>query len=168
MLSWKGAKKLLKATYAMALAVAVLLSSSVSTFAADISTTNEEMSEAVEMESVSRAGVTYGGNTYPYPSVSSMLRIDTSWKTVAYSSTGFNCNVEIGSYNTGFHGFAVAKTNIRMLAKDGRVIWEEEAAIRGDGVSRVFICGSDVYTIQIRTQNGDGTAYACQTTRPAN
>ena len=161
-------KKVLRVTYAMALAVAVLFSSSVSSFAVESATVNTEVSEATVAESVSRAGVTYGGNTYPYYSLSTMLKIDTSWQTIAYSSTGFNCNVEIGSYNTGFYGFGVAKTNIRMLAKDGRVIWEEAAAITGDGVSRVFICGSDVYTIQLRTQSGTGSAFACQTKREAN
>ncbi len=104
--------------------------------------------------------VTTYANRYPYPSAGNALSINTSWKTIASSTTGFNCDVWIASYNLGTIGLVVAPSDIRMLGKSGNVVWQESGAVAGNGAQRQFWCGSDVYTIQIRTQTGTGTAYA--------
>ncbi|MCI8548723.1 MAG: hypothetical protein HFJ38_07570 [Bacilli bacterium] len=105
-------------------------------------------------------------NSYPYSSTK-MLVTSTSWKTIASSTTGFNCNVYIKCKNTSLSGWTVVPCDIRMLGKNGNALWEEKGAIAGLG-DRVFSCGSDVYTIQIKTQAGSGTAYAYQTTQAAD
>lgn len=102
------------------------------------------------------------GNNYPYNS-SKQLQTSTSWKTVASSTKGFNCNVMIKCENTVFVGFHISRNHIRMLGKNGNILWEEEGAIDGSS-KRIFKCGSDVYTIQIRTESGKGLAYAYETT----
>lgn len=104
--------------------------------------------------------VTPYANRYPYPSAGNALSINTSWKTIASSTTGFNCDVWIGSYNTGTIGLVVAPSDIRMLGRSGNVVWQESGAVAGNGAQRQFWCGSDVYTIQIKTQTGTGMAYA--------
>lgn len=104
-------------------------------------------------------------NSYPYQF--NRLATSTSWKTIASSTTGFNCNVYIECWNTTTSGTVVAPCDIRMLSKNGNVVWEEKGAINGVG-HRIFWCGSDVYTIQIKTQAGHGTARAYQTTQSAD
>lgn len=76
----------------------------------------------------------------------------SAWTTIATSTTGFNCNVKISALNGGLP----ATTSIRMLGKDGSVVWEEHQAISFSS-SRIFWCGSDVYKIQARFTNGVGT-----------
>lgn len=122
---------------------------------------------AFAAESSSNSAVTSGynkvtpyANNYPYPSAGNALSITTSWKTIASSTTGFNCNVWIASYNTGTIGLIVAPSDIRMLGRSGNVVWQESGAVAGNGAQRQFWCGSDVYTIQIKTQTGTGMAYA--------
>ena len=102
-------------------------------------------------------------NSYPYPSMGRALVTTTSWKKIAESNTGFGCNVYIKCSNTATSGFGVVPSDIRMLGKNNNIVWEESGAIPGQG-SRIFICGKDVYEIQIRTQAGQGTAYAYETT----
>ena len=89
--------------------------------------------------------------------------INTSWKTIATSSPGFNCNVYIKCMNTTFlpNSWTVSPTDIRMLGKNGKVIWSESSAVPGQG-NRTFWCGSDVYTILARCQTGTGTIYIRQ------
>ena len=102
-------------------------------------------------------------NSYPYPAPGSTLSTSTSWKKIASSTTGFNCNVYIKCMNTVINDWGVIPCDIRMLGKNGNVLWSESGAIHGFG-DRIFVCGSDVYEIQIRTQAGVGTAYAYETT----
>lgn len=86
--------------------------------------------------------------------------INTTWKTVAVASSGFNCNVYINCRNTAFlpNSWTVSPTDIRMLGRNGNVVWEESGAVAGLG-NRTFWCGSDVYTIQARCQVGSGSLY---------
>lgn len=102
-------------------------------------------------------------NNYPYTSFTNALAINNKeWKAIDTSSTGFNCKVYIQCRNTKFmSNMSVAYGSIRMLDKDGNILWEEEKAVPGQG-SRVFKCGKDVYTILIKTQAGNGLAYATQ------
>lgn len=166
-------KKRLRKTFAFAIALAMLVCSNLSVLAAEPTATESSVVEWIEADkgivtTAVNSGVSTLSNIYDYPFYPRALNIDTTWKTIAYSTTGFGCNVAIASHNTAFVGLSVAKTDIRMLAKDGRVIWQESGAIRGDGVNRIFVCGTDVYTIQVRTQAGTGTAVANETTQAAN
>ena len=91
------------------------------------------------------------------------MSINTVWKEIAKSTDGFNCYVYIACYNTSPGSLTqVAASDIRMLDANGNVIWYEGGAVSGSG-SRIFFCGSDVYSIQIRTQTGKGTAFAYET-----
>lgn len=160
-------KKVLRVTYAMAIAVAVLFGSSVSSFAAESAVADTEVSEATVAESASTreyiAPVTPSpGNKFDYTSMGHARAYTTSWKTLATSTKGFNCNVYIQCMNYGLNGQGFAPSNIRMLDKNGKVLWSETGAVQGQGY-RVFACGSDVYTIQICTSLGGGSAWAYQT-----
>ena len=95
------------------------------------------------------------------------ITTSTSWKTLATSTTGFNCNVAVVNASTGTDGLGILRADIRMLGKSGNVVWEESKACPGYG-TRVFHCGSDVYTIQIKVAYGGGTAWAYETTDPAD
>lgn len=143
---------MIKRILGMALIVVMCLGFTSNAFAAESSSKSAVSSAYNE--------VTPYANNYPYPSAGKALSINTSWKTIASSTTGFNCNVWIASYNTGTIGLVVAPSDIRMLGKSGNVVWQESGAVAGNGAQRQFWCGSDVYTIQIKTQTGTGTAYA--------
>lgn len=108
-----------------------------------------------------QTSVSSRANSYPYPNLAYSLTTTTSWQTIATSSTGFNCNVFIKCMNTTTSGWGVVPSDIRMLGKSGNVVWSENGAVPGQG-NRTFWCGSDVYTIQIRTQAGYGVAIAYQ------
>lgn len=162
-------RKIFKAISSIVITVAMLSSAMVCLAAEDISFNSFGNYVSTTNTATSKYNVTsIDSNSFPYPSISHMMDIDTSWQTIASSSTGFGCNVEIASYNSSIVGFGVAKTDIRMLGKDEQVLWEGDGEILGDGERRIFICGNDVYYIQLRTQRGKGAAYACKTTQPAN
>lgn len=78
-----------------------------------------------------------------------------SWTTVASSKKGFNTDVYIKVINT-----SVSRNDIRMLDRYGRVVWEQEGAIGMNQSLAQFWCGSDVYTVQVKTQYGYGSATA--------
>lgn len=80
------------------------------------------------------------------------ITTSTSWKTLATSTTGFNCNVAVFNSSTGTDGLGILRADIRMLGKNGNVIWEETKACPGYG-TRIFRCGPDVYKIQIKVQH---------------
>ena len=96
------------------------------------------------------------------------LNLTTSWKTIAKSTSGFGCNVEIVCNTTGTDGFHPLYADIRMLDKNGKVVWSESKSCPGDGTGRIYRCGSDVYTIQVKVQHSGGTAWASKTSKPAN
>lgn len=162
-------KNNMRKTIAVICAMVLALCCSVPTFAADsaVPVANVEM-DATVTPTADAEVLSTRGNNYPYPSVSRTLSITTSWKTIASSTTGFGCNVAITSHNTSTIGLGPAKSDIRMLDRNGNQLWYENGAVLGTGVTRVFICGSDVYEIQIRTQTGKGEAYAYETTAAAN
>ncbi len=90
---------------------------------------------------------------YPY-STNHKLAIDSGWKEIASSDTGFNCKVYIYTIN-----YTTANNDIIMFDADYNVVWYEEAAITMSN-SRTFDCGSNVHHILIRTQLGTGHAFA--------
>lgn len=98
---------------------------------------------------VAHAAETYNGT----------IVTSTTWKTLASSTTGFNRNVTVFNSSTGTDGLGILRADIRMLGKNGNVVWSEAKACPGYG-TRQFWCGSDVYTIQIRVAHSSGTAYA--------
>ena len=83
----------------------------------------------------------------------------TSYKTIAYSTNGFNRNVKVFNASTSTDGLGILRADIRMLDRYGNIVWEEKKACPGYG-SRVFWCGSNVYKIQIKVAYGKGTARA--------
>lgn len=95
------------------------------------------------------------------------ITTSTSWKTLATSTTGFNCNVAIFNSSTGTDGLGILRADIRMLGKSGNVVWQESKACPGYG-TRIFWCGSDVYKIQIKVAHSSGTAKAYETTESPN
>lgn len=144
--------RMLKKVLGMALILVMSLSCTLNVFA----TENSNNSAVITANS----GIELYANNYPHSSVLNGLPVTTSWQTIASSTTGFNCTVWVGSYNTSNIGLNVTPSDIRMLGKSGNVVWELSGALRGNGSAGEFWCGSDVYKIQIRTQKGTGTAYA--------
>ncbi len=131
-------KKFFKSSVTFIIALAMLFTTNaISTFAAETSTINSESSVVME------SGISPYSNDYK----GHYHNITTSWKTIATSTTGFNCNVYIKCYGTD-----LSRLNIRMLGKNGNVVWSENGAVPGLG-SRTFWCGSDVYTIQASSQS---------------
>ena len=152
-------KYVFKSTMALALVLALVLSCTVAGFAAEIP--SNESNEFVQTVAEEATGTTISprSNQYEYG-----MSVSTSWKTVATATTGFNCYVYIKCMNTLINdNFEVVPCDVRMLDKSGNVVWYESGAVPGQG-SRIFWCGSDVYTIQIRTQGGLGTVYCYETT----
>ena len=93
--------------------------------------------------------------------------LSTSWKTIAKSTTGFDCNVAISCLVTGTDGLGAVRPDIRMLGRSGNVLWSESKSCPGLG-TRIYKCGPDVYEIQIRVSNGSGTARSYKTTQDPN
>ena len=93
------------------------------------------------------------------------VNISTSWTTVlsvsTSSSKGINSNVTISATTFTYNGLlSTVPCDIRLLGKTGDVLWSQDDAIPGSGANTVFWCGSDVYTVQIRTTAGNGIASA--------
>lgn len=148
-------KKALKLTVAIYLML--VLCGTVPVFATDSHTdATVNVVSAAKVKPVDNTFTTYS-NSFPYNSLGNALIVSTSWKTLATSTTGFNCNVFISCWNT-----AVYRCDVRMLGRNGNVLWSESGAIGGRD-NRIFKCGSDVYTIQVKTQGGTATVYAYQT-----
>ena len=78
------------------------------------------------------------------------ITTSTSWKTLATSTTGFNCNVAVVNSSTGTDGLGILRADIRMLG------------------TRIFWCGPDVYKIQIKVAHSSGTAWAYETSESPN
>lgn len=144
----------LRSLIAVAMVMALTMSS-VSAFASETNTNSEVTSVGFSTPDVPSTR----GNNYPYPSSSSSLYIsNTSWATIATSTTGFNCNVRIEGLVVGNYSI-----DVRMLDSSGNVVWSEYNAI--DTVStayRVFWCGSNIRTIQVKAHGGNGIAWAYQ------
>lgn len=87
--------------------------------------------------------------------------IDTSWTTVLSSAKGFNRNITVCATTFDFNGIlTTVPCDIRLLGKSGNEIWRKGSAVPGSGKETTFWCGSDVYTVQIRTTSGKGIASA--------
>lgn len=145
-------KKFFRATLAIIMACVMLVGGALSTSATTLP--NDNVVEVLAEKSY----------TTKYTSYGRALAISTTWKTIATSSTGFDCNVTINCRNIAvLEDFTIAKGLVRMLDKKGNVIWtsSDDYAVPGQG-SYEYYCGSDVYSIQIKTQNGGGSAWISQ------
>lgn len=96
-----------------------------------------------------------GNNHFPYTSSNKLRTNASNWQTIAYSDDGFNCKVYIECSN----GYVTSNSSIRMLGSDGHPVWEEIGAQPASG-GRTYNCGSNIYTIQIKNQTGNGYAWA--------
>lgn len=92
---------------------------------------------------------------FPYNSTYTMS-IDGNWRTIAYSTDGgLNCEVVIAATTKNDGNF-----DIQMLGASGNRLWYEENSL-SSFYPRTYQCGSDVYTIQIRSTNGEkGSGWA--------
>ena len=135
--------------------VMALTMSSVSAFASETNTNSEVASVGFSTPDTPSTR----GNNYPYPSSSSSLYVSsTSWATIATSTSGFNCNVRIEGLVIGNYCI-----DVRMLDSSGNVVWSESNAINTASTGyRVFWCGSNVRTIQVKGHSGNGIAWAYQ------
>lgn len=104
----------------------------------------------------------YAANHYNGPVTTS-----TTWSTLATSTTGFNCNVAVNNASTAFDGVGILRADIRMLGSTGNVLWSESKSCPGYG-TRVYWCGPDVYTLQIKVATGSGVARAWETDQDPN
>ena len=138
-------RKALKTTIAFLLIAVLLISTSITSFAATNDTTTQTRS------AISRIVFDGSGSDY--------LRINTSYQTIAHVdssySTGFNAEIVILVINNT----DISANDIKLLDKNGNWLWEEQPAIPREGI-RSFELGPDVYEIQIKTQSGEGWAYA--------
>lgn len=79
--------------------------------------------------------------------------VGSTWKKVASSTTGFNCNVKIASLGT-----TLGTVDVRLLGKNGNVLWTDYESF-GSLAYGIYWCGPDVYQIQVKyhSSNGKGT-----------
>ena len=139
--------KIKKATMALCLSMALLLGLSATAFAAEPATTKSVT------ETVSASSVSQRSNNYGYG-----VAINSSrWTTFATSTTGFNCYMYVYSLNA----YPGATTHIRMLGKNGNVLWTAYDAMPFRSENN-FWCGPDVYTIQAMTSAGGSSIYSHQ------
>lgn len=136
----------------IALAIMMVFGSTLSAFAA----TNEVVGTDATVESVE-------SSVQPRS-----INISTSWTTVlsvsTSSSTGINSDIIISANTFTSNGLlSTVPCDIQMLGKNGQLLWSKDDAIPGSGAHTEFWCGSDVYTVQIRTTAGYGTASAWKT-----
>lgn len=125
--------------------LALIMCLSVPAFAA-------EVPESAKNDITVSSTAEYGTSTFSNNYSSGGVYVDSkSWKTIATSSTGFNCNVKIASLGT-----SITTVDIQMLGKSGNVLWCEYESF-GSSSSRVYWCGSDVYKIQAKYHYGNGT-----------
>ena len=92
------------------------------------------------------------------------VTVSDEWTEIAYDTQGFNCNVEI----TGYLITLGHRIDVRMLDENGDELWAQNDSCPGLS-SRVYRCGADVYSIEVRVDPGvSGTAIALKTDKPAD
>lgn len=92
------------------------------------------------------------------------VEVTTQWKTVAKNTQGINGNVKVCCNVIG-----VTRVDVRMLGKNNNVVWSESNSCPALS-NRVYHCGADVYTVQVKvsTSSAYGTAFALKTSEPAD
>lgn len=145
-------KNTLKKTIVMFMIFTMLFGNTVSVSAAEFT---DFSSVAISFEE----STTVYSASYPYTSLSNALPITTSYKRLAYCSTsgsGFNCNLKVRCELNGISNRGV----IMMKGKSGNILWtaSSDNYVPSHG-SYTFWCGSDVYSIWIKTTSGYGNAW---------
>lgn len=141
-------KKFFRSTIAMALLATLVLGTTVSASAATNDTTCVESTVETAVDTNATARI-------------ASYNINTSWTTVLSSSSGFNRDVYIQATTFTYNGLVTTvPCDIRMLDKNGNVLWTGTGSVPGQNQKVSFWCGSDVYKVQIRTQAGNGIVYA--------
>lgn len=145
-------KNTLKKTIVMFMIFTMLFCNTVSVSAAEFT---DFSSVAISFEE----SATVYSASYPYTSLSNALPITTSYKRLAYCSTsgsGFNCNLKVRCELNGISNRGV----IMMKGKSGNILWtaSSDNYVPSHG-SYTFWCGSDVYSIWIKTTSGYGNAW---------
>lgn len=145
-------KKTLRATLVMVMVLAMMFGSTVSAIAAEDQTNSVS---PVSSES-NDSGISTYGITYPYTGYGDALPVNTSYQRIAYSNTGFNCSVTIRCELNGINNRGV----VMMKDKNGDILWtsSSEYYVPSHG-SFEYWCGSDVYSIWIKTTSGFGSAW---------
>jgi hypothetical protein len=147
-------KKFAKKIISLSLMITMLFCCTFSAFAAE---------KAVSANVYGRTSTSYSGdvalysNTYPYTSSTKALTIDSSaYKRLAYSNTGFNCYVKIRCSLNGLSN----RGSVILKGKSGNILWTTPSTdyVPSHG-SYTYWCGSDVYSIWIKTTSGFGTAW---------
>lgn len=141
-------KRFLRTTLVMALMAAMMVGTAIPSYAASndevCMNSNENAADAVTPRS---------------------MAITTSWKTIysvsTSSATGINRNISMWANTTSLTstGARVA-CDLKMLNRNGQRVWLGEGVVPGNSSTVSFWCGSDVYTVQIKTRGGTGTAFA--------
>lgn len=137
-------KNIHKKMVAIIMVLTFALGCNIMAYAAEVPASYEVVSDEF-----SEGAISPRGNTYESSGVAVTSK---DWKTVAKSTTGFGCNVQINTLNT-----LVNYVSVRMLGKNGNEVWSETNAIPFN-YSRVFECGTDVYEIQVRCVGKDNTS----------
>lgn len=140
-------KNICKKVIAIATMMALALSCNVAVNAAEPTTSESVCDEVVK---TSENTISPQSNTYESGGV---YVTSTAWKTIATSTSGFNCNVHVYAMTNA------AYVSIRMLDRNGNVVWSETNSVPGNQ-SRNFWCGSNVYKIQAKAITGNATV-AC-------
>jgi|GEM_PF-1432062 len=88
------------------------------------------------------------------------VNIGTSYYSFNVESSAKGRDFYIKVYNASYNwGSTKNRNDVRMIDKNGKVVWEEYGAIAWNG-SRNFWCGSNVAKVQVRTQYGIAAVYA--------
>lgn len=108
---------------------------------------------ASEVSENAENSITGGTATYSNHYEGGGVVVGSTWKTVASSTTGFNCNVKISSLGT-----TLGTVDVRLLGKNGNVLWSQYESFGTLGYG-IYWCGADVYQIQVKyhSSNGRGT-----------
>lgn len=143
-------KNIHKKIIAIVATLTLVLGCSVMAYAAGPQTSDDIENSAVEISPRS--------NNYE---LSGVPVTGKAWTRVAWSNTGFGCNVQINPLNTTIGGMSV-----RMLDRNENIIWQETEAIPYNKV-RVFECGTDVFYIEVKCvdSNAGSSVSSWQTTR---
>lgn len=147
-------KKFAKKIISLSLMLVMLFCCTFSTFAAE---------KSISTGVYGKTSTSYSGyvdlysNTYPYTSSTNALTINNSaYKRLAYSNTGFNCYVKIRCSLNGLSN----RGSVILKDKSGNILWTTPSTdyVPSHG-SYTYWCGSDVYSIWIKTTSGFGTAW---------
>lgn len=110
-------------------------------FAAEIPTVETTVESTISADS--NGGISPHGNSYEGGGIGAN---SSEWTTIATSTNGFGCTVQVNVNGTG-------RVSIQMLGQNNDKLWSETGALGLVG-SRQFYCGTDVHKIQVKCVSG--------------